>query len=209
MESGYQRRFWPPPGRRPPKCGRCGSSPPPDVSRKRIWSSGCVQKGRGPRSGRGRRPSDWMSGAESAGRPGNCAAADRGPVHVSQGLRSEPGSGRSFMKNGHAPGILGRGPDGLSRIRTRQFCDFLPGARLGPEPLTDKDTKRAVDALLRRGHSWKDVQSGIRHCAPACRRDRRPGGLVWPKIGFISLGCAKNQVDCRADDVPRLRAGWT
>ena len=44
-----------------------------------------------------------------------------------------------------------------------KILDFLR-AKLGPEP-TDKDTKRAVDALLRRGHSWGAVRKALARLA--------------------------------------------
>lgn len=38
---------------------------------------------------------------------------------------------------------------------------FLARRWQGTDP-DEKETKKAVDALIRRGHSWKDIQSGLR-----------------------------------------------
>ena len=38
---------------------------------------------------------------------------------------------------------------------------FLARRWQGTDP-DEKEIKKAVDALIRRGHSWKDIQSGLR-----------------------------------------------
>ena len=38
---------------------------------------------------------------------------------------------------------------------------FLARRWQGADP-DEKEVKKAVDALIRRGHSWKDIQSGLR-----------------------------------------------
>lgn len=44
--------------------------------------------------------------------------------------------------------------------QTEKIVDFLR-SRLGDEP-TEKETKRAIDALLRRGHNWSDIRQALR-----------------------------------------------
>ncbi len=43
--------------------------------------------------------------------------------------------------------------------QTEKIVGFLR-TRLGPAP-TDKETKRAIDALLRRGHSWSNIRQAL------------------------------------------------
>lgn len=66
----------------------------------------------------------------------------------------------SCMRRG-SPGILGRRacrPPGDGRCHRPRF---LARRWQGKDP-DDKEVKRTVDALIRRGHSWKDIQAGLR-----------------------------------------------
>lgn len=47
--------------------------------------------------------------------------------------------------------------------QTEKLVTFLR-SRLGENP-TEKDTKRAIDALLRRGHKWSDIRQALRQVA--------------------------------------------
>jgi regulatory protein len=47
--------------------------------------------------------------------------------------------------------------------QTEKIVDFLR-SRLGDEP-SEKDTKRAIDALLRRGHSWSEIRQALKEVA--------------------------------------------
>ena len=47
--------------------------------------------------------------------------------------------------------------------QTEKLVTFLR-SRLGENP-TEKDTKRAIDALLRRGHKWSDCRQALRQVA--------------------------------------------
>ena len=55
-------------------------------------------------------------------------------------------------------GVLADYPD-----QTEKIVDFLR-SRLGDEP-SEKDTKRAIDALLRRGHSWSEIRQALKEVA--------------------------------------------
>ena len=44
-------------------------------------------------------------------------------------------------------------PDAIDRFLLRRWQGKVPD---------EKEVKRTVDALIRRGHSWKDIQSGLR-----------------------------------------------
>ena len=54
--------------------------------------------------------------------------------------------------------VLANYPD-----QTEKIFDFLR-SRLGDEP-SEKDTKRAIDALLRRGHSWSEIRQALKEVA--------------------------------------------
>lgn len=73
---------------------------------------------------------------------------------------------------------------------------FLLRRWQGKDP-DEKEVKRTVDALIRRGHSWKDIQSGLRPLPRRAGAGRNHGGrhIMTHTIGMISLGCAKNQVN--------------
>ena len=43
--------------------------------------------------------------------------------------------------------------DAIDRFRLRRWQGKVPD---------EKEVNRTVDALIRRGHSWKDIQSGLR-----------------------------------------------
>ena len=43
--------------------------------------------------------------------------------------------------------------DAIDRLLARRWQGTAPD---------EKEIKKAVDALIRRGHSWKDIQSGLR-----------------------------------------------
>ena len=47
--------------------------------------------------------------------------------------------------------------------QTEKMIDFLR-SRLGDEP-SEKETKRAIDALLRRGHSWNAIRQALKEVA--------------------------------------------
>ena len=47
--------------------------------------------------------------------------------------------------------------------QTEKLIDFLR-SRLGDEP-SEKETKRAIDALLRRGHSWNAIRQALKEVA--------------------------------------------
>ena len=47
--------------------------------------------------------------------------------------------------------------------QTEKIVDFLR-SRLGDEP-SEKETKRAIDALLRRGHSWNEIRQALKEVA--------------------------------------------
>ena len=47
--------------------------------------------------------------------------------------------------------------------QTEKIVDFLR-SRLGEEP-SEKETKRAIDALLRRGHGWSEIRQALKEVA--------------------------------------------
>ena len=112
-----------------------------------------VQKGEDPEQAKA--AVDWMTELHlvddrqtAAGVVSRCAAKGYGLARAKQALYEKK------IPKEYWEEALADYPDQTDKIE-----DFLR-SRLGEAP-TDKETKRAIDALLRRGHSWSDIRRAL------------------------------------------------
>ena len=141
-------------------------------------------------------------------------------------LLDDEAAARQIVRSGTAKGY------GAARIRQMLYAKHIP-RELWDEALAElpeqddaidaflqkrfrgrqpdrTEIRRAADALPRRGHAWGDIRPRSNVTTRIFRRNKERGTTPMGKrVGMISLGCAKNQVNAEQMLYRLQQAGYT